>query len=202
MIDDLLEQLKGGDFFSKIDLNSGYHQVPIEPTDVWKTTFKSKEGLYEWLVMPFGLTNAPTMFMRLMDDILRPFTKSFMVVYLDGILIFSKTWEEHMRHIQQVLSTLWQHNLYANLEKCSFGISRVQYLGYLVDEHGVHVSPTKIQFIRDWPAPTTLTELWRFLGIAKFYRQFMLGFSHIAWALIQVTKGSGRAKFVWGKEKQ
>jgi hypothetical protein len=152
--------------------------------------------------MPFGLTNAPTTFMRLMDDVLRPFTNSFVVVYLDDILIFNRMWEEHMRHIQQVLSTLRQHKLYANLEKCSFGMNKVQYLGYIVDEHGVHVDPAKIQVIRDWPAPTTLTELQSFLGLANFYRRFMLGFSHIAWALIQVTKGGGRAKFMWGKEKQ
>jgi hypothetical protein len=99
-IDDLLDQLKGGNFLKNIDLKYGYHQVPIEPTDLWKTTFKSKEGLFEWLVMPFGLTNAPTTFMRLMDDVLRPFTNSFVVVYLDEILILNRTWEEHMQHIQ------------------------------------------------------------------------------------------------------
>jgi hypothetical protein len=185
-IDDLLDQLKGAKFFSKIDLKSGYHQVPIEPTDVWKTTFKSK-GLFEWLVMPFGLTNASTTFMRSMDGVLRPFTNSFVVVYLDDILIFNKTWEEHMQNIQQVLGTLGQHKLYANLEKCSFGMNRVQYLGYIVDEHGVHVDPAKIQVIRDLPALTTLTELRSFLGLANFYRRFVLGFSHIAWALSQVT---------------
>jgi hypothetical protein len=152
--------------------------------------------------MPFGLTNAPTTFMRLMDDVLRPFTNSFVVVYLDDILIFNRMCEENMQHIQQVLSTLRQHKLYANLEKCSFGMNMVQYLGYIVDEHGVHVDLAKIQVIHDWPAPTTLTELRSFLGLANFYRRFMLGFSHITWALNQVNKGGGRAKFVWGKEQQ
>ena len=105
-IDDPLDQLKREKFFKNIELKSVYRQVPIESADVWKTTFKSKEGLYEWLVMPFVLKNAPTTFMRLMEDVLRPFTNAFVVLYLDGILIFSRTWEEHMRHIQQVLSTL------------------------------------------------------------------------------------------------
>lgn len=117
-IDDLLDQLRGSKCFSKIDLKSGYHQVPIEQTDVWKTTFKSKEGVFKWLVMPFGLTIAPTTLMRMMDNLLRPFTNYFVVVYLDDILIFSRRWEEHLQHIQQVLNTLQQHQLYANLEKC------------------------------------------------------------------------------------
>eukprot|EP00253_Pinus_taeda_P030733 PITA_30733 len=99
-IDDLLDQLKGEKYFRKIDMKSRYHQVPIEPADVWKTTFKAKEGLFEWLVMLFGLTNASTTFMRLMDDILQPFTNSFLVVYLDDILIFSQSWEEHLHYIQ------------------------------------------------------------------------------------------------------
>jgi hypothetical protein len=119
--------------------------------------------------MPFGLTNAPTTFMILMDDVLRPFNNSFVEVYLDDILIFIRMWEEHMRHIQQVLSTLWQHKLYANLEKFSFDMNRVQYLGYVVDEHGVHFDPAKIQVIRDWPTLTTLTKFQSFLGLANFY---------------------------------
>jgi hypothetical protein len=107
--------------------------------------------------------------MGLMDDVLRPFTKSFVVLYLDDILIFNRTWEENMRHIQQVLNTLRQHKLYANLEKCSFGMNMVQYLGYIVDEHGVHVDLAKIQIICDYPAPTTLTKVLIFLGLANFY---------------------------------
>eukprot|EP00253_Pinus_taeda_P019410 PITA_19410 len=99
-------KLKGAKYFSKIHLKFEYHQVLIEPTDVWKIAFKSKEGLFEWLVMPFGLTNAPTNFMRLMDDILRPFTNSFVVVYMDDILIFSKSWEEQLQDIRQVFQTL------------------------------------------------------------------------------------------------
>ena len=102
-IDDLLDQLKGAKYFSNINLKSGYHQVPIEASNVWRTAFKAKEGLFEWMVMPFGLTNSPPTFMRLMDDILQPFTNSFVVVYLDDILIFSRTWEEHLHHIRQVL---------------------------------------------------------------------------------------------------
>eukprot|EP00253_Pinus_taeda_P016206 PITA_16206 len=98
-IDDLLDQLKGEKYFSKIDLKSRYHRVLIKAFDVWKTTFKAKEGLFEWIVMPFRLMNAPATFMRLMDDILLPFTNSFVVVYLDDILIFSQSWEEHLHHI-------------------------------------------------------------------------------------------------------
>jgi hypothetical protein len=152
--------------------------------------------------MPFGFTNALTTFMRMMDNTLRPFTNTFVVVYLDDILIYNKTWVEHLQHIQQVLHTLWQHQLYINLEKFSFGMDRVHYLGYIVDQHGVHVDPSKIQVIHDWPAPTTLTEIQSFLGLVNFYCRFMLGFSHIVWALNQVTRGGGKEKFVWDRSQQ
>ena len=137
-----------------------------------------------------------------MDDILQPFTNSFVVVYLDGILIFSQSWEEHLHHIRQVLQTLRQHKLCANLEKCTFGMTQVQYLGYIIDERGVHVDPSKIQVIRDWWSPTTLTELRNFLGLANFYRKFVLGFSHITWPLSQVTKGRAKEKLFWFESQQ
>lgn len=156
-------------------------------------SFKSKEGIFKWLATSFGLTNSPTTFMRMMDDILWLFTNS--LIYMDGILIFSKTQVDHLQHIQQVFSTLWKHKLYANLEKFSFGTQRIQYLGYIVDENGVHVDPTKIQIIWDWPASTTLTELHSFLDLVSFYRRFVVGLSSIAQPLIQVTKGGGKAIF-------
>jgi hypothetical protein len=134
--------------------------------------------------------------MRMMDDILRPFTNYFVVVYMDDILVYNKTLVEHLQHIQQVLHTLRQHKLYANLEKWFFGMGKVQFLGYIVDVHGVHVDPAKIQVICDWPAPTTFTELRSFFGLVNFFRRFMSGFSHITWALIQITRGGGKEKIV------
>ena len=140
--------------------------------------------------------------MRLVDDILWSFTNSFVVVYLDDILILSQSWEEHLHHIRRVLQTLRQHKLCANLEKCTFGMTEVQYLGYIIDEQGVHVDPAKVQVIWDWPSPTTLTELRSFLGLANFYRRFVFGFSHISWPLSQVTNSGAKEKFFWSESQQ
>ena len=116
-IDELIDNLKGVKFFTKLNLKSRYYEIPIESTDVRKTAFKTKEGLFEWLVMPFTLTNAPTTLMRYMDDLLRPFIGKCVIVYLDDILIFSRSWEEHVKQLQQVFDTLQQHWLYLNMEK-------------------------------------------------------------------------------------
>jgi hypothetical protein len=112
-IDDLIDQLKNVVYFTKLDLHSGYHQIRVTEQDAWKTTFKTKQGLFEWLVMPFGLCNAPTTFMRVMNDVFIPFIDDFVIVYLDEILVFSGTWDEHVRHVNQVLDTLQRENLYA-----------------------------------------------------------------------------------------
>src|SRR3954469_12498997 len=195
-LDDMLDELSGSIIFSKVDLRSGYHQIRMKLGDEWKTAFKTKFGLYEWLVMPFGLTNAPSTFMRLMNHVLREFIGRFVVVYFDDILIYSRTECEHVDHIRQVLHVLRDAKLYANLEKCTFAKDKVIILGYVVSKHGVQVDSSKIEAIHNWPTPMNVSQVRSFHGLAGFYRRFVKDFSTIAAPLNDLTKKG--VPFVWG----
>ena len=169
-LEDMLDMLSRSKVFSKIDLCSGYHQIQIRPGDEWKTAFKTNEGLYEWLVMSFGLSNAPSTFMRFMNQVLKPITGKFMVVYFDDILTYSQTKSDHVAHLREVLKILQQNKLYVNLKKCSFMTSNLLFLGFIVSADGIKVDEEKIRAIREWPTPQTVSEVHSFHGLATFYR--------------------------------
>ncbi|GJR40173.1 putative reverse transcriptase domain-containing protein [Tanacetum coccineum] len=169
-IDDLFDQLQGLSMYSKIDLRSGYHQLRVCDEDIPKTAFRTRYGHYEFQVMPFGLTNAPTVFMDLMNRVCRPYLDKFVIVFIDDILIYSKTKEEHEAHLRLILELLKKEELYAKFSKCDFWMSKVQFLRHVIDSEGIHVDPVKIKSIKDWESPKTPTEIHQFLGLASYYR--------------------------------
>eukprot|EP00253_Pinus_taeda_P022396 PITA_22396 len=199
-IDDLLDQLKEVVYFSKLDLRSGYHQVRVVEKDAWKTAFKTKQGLYEWLVMLFGLTNVPATLMRVMNDVLRPFIDDFVIVYLDDILVFSKTWEDHVKHVKQTLDVLKRENLYVKLSKCEFGRTYLNYLGHLVGGGELKIDPSKVEVIVNWPKPKSTIEVRSFLGATQYWRKFIANFSLIVDPL-HALKGLKQV-FQWGGKQQ
>ncbi|KAL0554253.1 hypothetical protein IC582_008170 [Cucumis melo] len=196
-IDDLFDQLQGATVFSKIDLRSGYHQLRIKDEDVPKTAFRSRYGHYEFIVMSFGLTNAPAVFMDLMNRVFREFLDTFVIVFIDDILIYSKTEAEHEKHLRMVLQTLRDNRLYAKFSKCEFWLKQVSFLGHVVSKAGVSVDPTKIEAVTGWTRPSTVSEVRSFLGLAGYYRRFVENFSRIATPLTQLTRKG--APFVWSK---
>jgi hypothetical protein len=152
-IDDLFDQLKGAKIFSKIDLRSGYHQVRINDEDISKTAFRTRYGHYEFTVVPFGLSNTPVVFMCLMNGVFRDYLDKFVIVFLDDILVYSKSEEEHDQHLRMVLQVLREHQLYAKLRKCSFYQRQIHYLGHIISEEGIVVDPEKVEAIREWSVP-------------------------------------------------
>ena len=198
-IDGLMDQLGDAQFFSTIDLRSGYHQVRIAESDIPKTAFSTRYGHYEYTVVPFGLTNAPAEFMSIMNDVFQEYTDKFVMVYLDDILIYSNTWKEHIEHIKLVLQKLRQHKLYAKLSKCQFGLQEVEYLGFILKAGKVAMNPNKTKAIELWETPTNKKELQSFLGLVNYYRRFIRNCSKIGKPLTELTKN---VPFKWSESAE
>ncbi|KAH9668328.1 hypothetical protein KPL70_021370 [Citrus sinensis] len=187
-IDDLSNQLQGVAVFSKIDLRSGYHQLRIREEEIPKTAFRTRYGHYEFVVMPFGLTNAPAAFMDLMNKVFKDYLDKFIVVFIDDILVYSRSKEEHVEHLRITLQTLKEKQLYAKLKKCEFWLEKVTFLGHIMSKDGILVNPSKVEAVSQWSRPTNAKEVRSFLGLAGYYRRFVEGFSKIAMPLTQLTK--------------
>lgn len=194
LLEDLLDELGGSKYFSKLDLCSGFHQLRMDPPDIYKTAFKTHSGHYEYLVMPFGLSNAPCTFQSLMNHIFRSIARKFLLVFFDDILIYSSTWESHVEHLQVVFSILRHEHLFLKQSKCTFGATLIEYLGHLISADGVRTDPEKIKAVENWPTPINQKQLRSFLGLTNYYRRFVKGYGMISRPLTVLLQKDG---FTW-----
>ncbi|KAK3527496.1 hypothetical protein QTP86_023020 [Hemibagrus guttatus] len=185
-----LEQLHGARVFTKLDLRSAYNLVRIREGDEWKTAFHTTHGHYEYCVMPFGLTNAPAVFQALINGVFRDLLGRGVIAYIDDILVYSTSMEDHMRQVWEVLARLQRFHLFVKLEKCEFHQTMVTFLGYVISPRGVEMDTNKVQAVSEWPAPATIKELQRFLGFANFYRRFIRSYSSVAAPLTSLLRGN------------
>jgi hypothetical protein len=174
-IDDLFDQLRGACVFSKIDLRSEYHQLKIWECDIPKNAFASRYGLYEYTVMSFGLTNALVYFMYLMNKVFMEYLVKFIVVFIDDILVYSRSEEEHEEHLHLALQKLWEHRLYAKLSMCEFWMKQVAFLGHVISKGGISMDLSKVQDVLSWNAPTSVGDIqsffWISWALSKVYRR-------------------------------
>ena len=199
-MDELFDRILGAKVFTKLDLRSGYHQIRIPPADTHKTAFNTRYGHFEFTVLPFGLTNAPATFSTLMQTLLHSFLDQFVIVYIDDILIYSKSEREHVEHLRKVLDVLRKEKLYAKKEKCEFSKSKVSFLGHVISGEGLAVEQQKVQAIETWPECKNVEEVKSFLGLAGWYRRFVPNFSGKALALTELTQQSNQ--WQWGSKEK
>jgi len=199
----VFDRLRGARYFTSLDLRSGYHQIRMDPESVPITAFTTQFGSYQWRVLPFGIATAPSAFQSIMNQLLHGFIGNFVCCYLDDVLIYSKTLEQHEQHVRQVLDKFREAQLYCKLKKCDFCRTQIDFLGHVVSYNTVAMQPAKLQAIRNWQPPTSVTQLQRFLGFVNYYRRFIPRHSHITAYLSRLAsnKFKGR-KFVWDLEAQ
>ena len=187
-IDSLFDQLGGFQYFFNIDLWSRYHQLNIQERDFSKTAFRTHYGHFEILMMSFGLTNAPAGFMDLMSRILKLYFDHFVMVFINDILVYQKTREEHANYLRIILKTLRDHQLYAKRKKCKFWMTKVKFLGHMVSQEWISIDPSKIKAILQQERPKNMTYIHSFLGLAGYYHHFIENFSRIAAPLTRLTR--------------
>lgn len=195
VIDELLDELSGSRWFSKLDLRVGYHQIRLALGEEYKTAFQTHNGHYEFKVMAFGLTGDPATFQFAMNAALAPVLRKFALVFFDDILIYSATYEEHLTHIKVVLEILQKEKWQVKLSKCAFAQERISYLGHVISAEGVSTDETKIESVRNWPQPTNLKELRGFLGLSGYYRKFIRHYAIISQPLTALLKKG--SLFIW-----
>jgi hypothetical protein len=168
IVEELLDELNGANFYTKLDLRSCYHQVRVHPDDIDKTAFRTHHGHFEFLVMPFGLSNTPSTFQALIDSVLGPLFRKFVLVFFDDILIYSNSWTEHIQHLKVVLNVLRANTLHVKRSKCHFATSTVSYLGHVISQEGVSMDASKVESVASWPTPKSVQGLRGFLGLARY----------------------------------
>jgi len=200
LISEIQDRIRGANWFTKLDIADAYNQIRIKEGDEWKTAFRTKYGHFEYLVMPFGLTNAPATFQRFINEILGEHLDVFVVAYLDDILIFSQTKEQHMEHVKTVLEKLHHAKLRLRLKKCEFHVQETDFLGHRITYEGIQTDYNKVQAIQEWPVPTNLRELQQFIGMVNYYRRYINNYAQGMGPLFQLLKK--QTSFKWEKEQQ
>jgi hypothetical protein len=199
LIDEILDELVGATVFTRLDFKLGFHQVRMHTDDEYKTAFKTHHDHYQFKVMPFGLCNAPATFECIMNSVLEPFLRKFIIVFMDDILIYNSSLVDRATHIKLVLELLRGHKFYVKKSKCSFARQELEYLGHIISGVGVATDPSKTHAMKEWPTPTTVTELRGFLGLTGYYRKFVKHYGSLAKPLTNLLK---KKSFQWSAAAQ